>query len=128
MRLGAVFADILADLEFAEFLDDVGPDEHGDEQGGERCEDGAKGEITEDPEWVEEREQLFVEQPVEQVVSNAGSGRDQVDFTRGSCRECVDGSELNLGSEWVGAGLAGLARLAELGWVAGNNRGDPALR
>ena len=31
MRLGAVFANILADLEFAEFLDDVGPDEHGDE-------------------------------------------------------------------------------------------------
>ena len=54
-------------------MDDIGPDEHGDEQGGERCEDSAEGEIAEDPEWMEEREQLFVEQPVEQVVSNAGS-------------------------------------------------------
>ena len=62
-----------ADLEFAKFLDDTGPDEHGDEQRRERGKDGAEGEIAEDPEWVEEREQLFVEQPVKQGFSNAGS-------------------------------------------------------
>ena len=55
VRLGAFFADVLADLEFAKFLDDVGPDEHSDEQGRERGEDSAEGEIAEDPEWMEER-------------------------------------------------------------------------
>ncbi len=36
VRLRAVFADVLADLEFAQLLDDVRADEHGDEQRGER--------------------------------------------------------------------------------------------
>ena len=75
VRLRAVFADVLADLEFAELLDDVGADEECDEEGGKGCKNGAKREVTEDAEGMEEREQLFVEQPVEQVDSNAGIGR-----------------------------------------------------
>ena len=76
VRLGAVLADVLADLKLAELLNDVGPDENSDEQGRERGEDRAESEIAEDPEWVEERKELFVEQPVKQEVSNAGSGTE----------------------------------------------------
>ena len=42
VRLGPVFADVLADLEFAQLLDDVGPDEQRDQQRGERRKDGAE--------------------------------------------------------------------------------------
>ena len=76
VRLRAVFADVLADLEFAQLLDDVGPDEQRDQQRGEGGEGGAKREIAEDPERVKEREELFVEQPVKQVASGAGLGED----------------------------------------------------
>ena len=69
VRLGPVFADVLADLELTQLLNDVGPDEQGDQQRGERGEGGAEREIAEDPEGVKEREQLFVEQPVEQEDS-----------------------------------------------------------
>ena len=72
VRLRAVFADVLADLEFAQLLDHVGADEHGDQQRRERGKDGAKREIAEDPEGVKEREQLFVKQPVKQEASRAG--------------------------------------------------------
>ena len=71
MRLRAVFADVLADLEFAELLDDVGADKHRDQQRGQGCEDRAKREVSEDPEGVKEREQLFVQQPVEQEDSGS---------------------------------------------------------
>ena len=76
MRLRAVFADVLADLEFAQLLDDVGADEERDEQRGERRKGGAKSEIAEDPEGVKERKQLFVEQPVEQEDSRCRIGED----------------------------------------------------
>ena len=36
-------------------------------------ENGTEGEIAEDPERVKERKQLFVEQPVKQENSSAGS-------------------------------------------------------
>ena len=75
VRLGAVFADELADLELAQLLNDVGADEKRDHQRRERGEGGAKGEIAEDPEGVKERKELFVEQPVEQGASDAGMRR-----------------------------------------------------
>ena len=43
-----------------------------DQQRGERRKDCAESEIAEDPEGVKEREQLFVEQPVEQEDSGVG--------------------------------------------------------
>ncbi len=69
--LRPVFADVLADLKFAQLLDDVGADEQGDQQRRERRKGGAEREIAKDPERVKEREQLFVEQPVKQEDSNA---------------------------------------------------------
>ena len=75
MRLGAVFADVLADLEFAQLLDDVRADEQRDQQRRERGEGRAKREIAEDAERVKERKQLLVEQPVKQVASRAGVRR-----------------------------------------------------
>ena len=75
VRLRAVFADVLADLEFAQLLDDVGADEECDQQRGKRGKDGAKSEVAEDAEGVKEREQLFVEQPVEQEDSRCRNGR-----------------------------------------------------
>src|SRR5579859_393799 len=94
MRLGPVFADELSDLEFAQLLYDVGPDEHRDQQRGERRKDSAKRQIAKDPEGVKHRVQLLVKQPVKQENSNAGSdefslillgvigGRTQVDHPR----------------------------------------------
>ncbi len=75
VRLGAVFADVLADLEFAQLLDDVRADEQRDEQRGERREGGAEREIAKDAEGVKERKELFVEQPVKQVASEGGVRR-----------------------------------------------------
>ena len=47
--------------------------EHRNQERGERRKDGPKREIAEDPEGMKEREQLFVQQPVKQENSNAGS-------------------------------------------------------
>ncbi len=71
MRLGSVFADVLADLKFAELFNDVGADEEGDEERCQRGEGCPEREVAEDAEGMEEREQLFVEQPVEQEDSDA---------------------------------------------------------
>ena len=59
MRLGAVFADVLANLELAQLLNDVGPDEQRDQQRREGGESGAKRQIAEDAEGVKERETAF---------------------------------------------------------------------
>ena len=79
--LGAVFADVLADLEFAQLLNDVRADEERDEQRRERGKGGAKREIAKDTEWMEERKELFVQQPIKQGSSSARRGGIQVDFT-----------------------------------------------
>jgi hypothetical protein len=66
VRLGTVIADVLADLEFAQLLNHIRANEHGDQQRGKRRKYGAESKVAEYPERVEERKQLFVEQPVEQ--------------------------------------------------------------
>ena len=76
VRLRPVFADVLADLELAQLLNHLGPDEERDQQRRERGKGRAKREVAEDPERVKERKQLFVEQPVKQVASEAGLRRD----------------------------------------------------
>ena len=75
VRLRAVFANELADLELAQFLNDVGADEKRDHERRERGKGGAEGEVAEDPEGVKERKELFVEQPVKQGASDAGMRR-----------------------------------------------------
>jgi len=76
VRLGAIFADELADLKFVQLLDHPGADKQSDEQRRERGKGGAKREEAEDAKGVKKRIQLFVEQPVKQVASRAGAGRD----------------------------------------------------
>ena len=75
VRLGAVFADELADLEFVQLLNDPWADEERDHERCERGKGGAKSEVAEDPEGVKKRKQLFVEQPVKQGASDAGMRR-----------------------------------------------------
>ena len=71
VRLRPILADILTDLEFAELLDDVRPDEECDEQRREEGKCRTKREIAEDAERAKERVQLLVKQPVKQVASGA---------------------------------------------------------
>ena len=82
MRLRPVLADVLADLEFAQLLDDVRTDEKRDEECGKRGEGGAEREIAKDAEGMKEREELFVKQPVKQGDSSA-LGKDSGRFYRG---------------------------------------------
>jgi hypothetical protein len=73
MRLRSVFANILADLKLAQFLNDPGADEQSNHQsraGGERR---AKRQIPKDPERMKKRKKLLVKQPIKQVASNDGS-------------------------------------------------------
>jgi len=66
VRLRSVFANVLANLELAQLLNDPGTDEQRDQQRSKRGEGGAKSEIAEDPERGERTKKLFVEQPVKQ--------------------------------------------------------------
>ena len=56
----------LADLELAQLLNDVRPDQHADQQRRDAGKDRAKGQIPEDPEDPEVWKQLLIEQPIEQ--------------------------------------------------------------
>ena len=67
--------DVLPDLEVAQLLDDIGPDEERNQQRCKRCEYRAKRKKAEYAKRVKERKKLFVEQPVEQVASRAGVER-----------------------------------------------------
>ena len=67
--LGTVFADVLADLKFAQLLDDEGPDEEGDEHCGETGESGAERQIPEDAEGSEVGKKFLIKEPVKQTSS-----------------------------------------------------------
>ncbi len=69
MGLGPLFPDELADLKFAQPVDDDGADNQCREQCGEAGKSCTKGQITENTEWREVVEQLQVQQPVEQSAS-----------------------------------------------------------
>ena len=69
MRLGPFFADELADLEFAQTVDDDGADDQCREQSGEAGKGCTKGQIAENAERRKIVEQLQVQQPVEQSAS-----------------------------------------------------------
>src|SRR5580698_9109261 len=77
VRLRAFFADVLADLKLAQLLNDVGADKQAYQQRRQRGEGGPEREIAKDAEWVKERKELFVEQPVEQEdsITRKDSGR-----------------------------------------------------
>ena len=69
MGLGAFFADELADLKFAQTVDDDRADDQAGEKRGEAGKRCTKGQIAENAEWREVVEQLQVQQPVEQSAS-----------------------------------------------------------
>ena len=53
MSLGAFFADVLADLKFAQAVDDHRTNDQSGEQGGQAGEGSAKRQIAENAEWRE---------------------------------------------------------------------------
>jgi hypothetical protein len=68
--LGAVFADVLADLKISEAPDNRRADDQPNEESGKAGEGSAKGQIAEDSERADMKydETLLVEQPIEQIV------------------------------------------------------------
>jgi hypothetical protein len=92
VRLRPIVTHKLADLELMKLLNDVRADEERNEQRGERGKHGAKGEVAEDPEWVKERKQLFVEQPVKQEASVAGLRREFRMILQGGVTHKSDGA------------------------------------
>ena len=62
-------ADVLADLKFAQLVDDEWPDHQPDEHGSERRKCRAEREEPEDAERPEIGEELLVQEPVEQTSS-----------------------------------------------------------
>src|SRR6185437_10656034 len=76
VRLRPILAHKLADLELTQLLDHPRPDEQRNQKRRQRRKCRAESEIAEDAEWVEEREQLFVEQPVKQGASKSDMRRD----------------------------------------------------
>ena len=71
MGLGAVFANVLADLEFTQAANDGRPDDQSDEECGEAGEGGAKRKIAEDSERadMEDDKSFLIQQPIEQNSS-----------------------------------------------------------
>ncbi len=55
MGLGAIFPDVLTDLQFLELPDAPGADDEADHQGGEHRKDGPEGNVPEDIEPSEDR-------------------------------------------------------------------------
>ena len=64
--LRTFFSNVLADLKLAQPLDHERPDEQADEQSRQARKDAAEGDVPEDAEAVEVREELLVKQPIEQ--------------------------------------------------------------
>src|SRR5580704_14928363 len=71
MVLGAILADVLADLELTQLVNHEGPDEQSDEHGGETGKSGAERQIPEDAEGSEVGEKLLIKEPVKQTSSAA---------------------------------------------------------
>jgi hypothetical protein len=69
MVLGTVFADVLADLKFAQLLDNEWTDEEGDEHCGETGKSGPERQIPEDAEGSEVGKKLLIKEPVKQTSS-----------------------------------------------------------
>ena len=67
VRLGAVFADVLADLKFAQLADQPGPQRDAQQQRRQAGERGPEGRVLEHPERRKVVEQLFEEQPVKHL-------------------------------------------------------------
>ena len=65
VRLGSIFADVLADLKLAQLADQPGAQRDAEEQRGQAGERGAGGDVAEDAEPRDQRRQLFVEQEVQ---------------------------------------------------------------
>jgi hypothetical protein len=72
VRLGTVLADVLANLEFTQLLNDVWTDKEGDQQCRAGGKGGAKRDKAEDAKGVKVRIKLLIQQPVKQVASRAG--------------------------------------------------------
>jgi hypothetical protein len=69
MVLRTVFADVLADLKFAQLLNDEGPDEESNEHCSETGKSGSERQIPEDAEGSEVREKFLIKEPVKQTSS-----------------------------------------------------------
>jgi hypothetical protein len=67
--LGAVLADVLADLKLAQLVNHERPDEQGDQHRSKTGKSGAKRQIPEDAEGSEVGEKLLIKEPVEQTSS-----------------------------------------------------------
>src|SRR6202035_5726861 len=66
---GALFADVLSDLKFAETIDYERADDKAGKQRGQTGKCGTKGQIAENTKRREIVEKLFVQQPVKQSAS-----------------------------------------------------------
>ena len=66
---GAVFADVLANLELAQLFNDEGPDQQGNEHRGQAGKRSTKRQIPKDAEGSEVRKKFLVQQPVKQTSS-----------------------------------------------------------
>ncbi len=73
MALGAIFADVLPDLEFAQPADNSRSDDEANKQSSEARESRAECQIAKDSERadVEDDETLLVKQPIEQISSSS---------------------------------------------------------
>ncbi len=70
MGLGTVFANVLADLEFAQPANHRRANDEADEQCGKAGERGTKSEIAKDSERTDMKddESLLIQQPIKQVL------------------------------------------------------------
>jgi hypothetical protein len=66
VALRTFFADVLADLELAQAINNVWPNEQANEQRRQAREDAAKRDVAEDPEVPEIWKKLLIEEPIEQ--------------------------------------------------------------
>ncbi len=70
MGLGAILANVLANLKFAQPMNDGRTDDETDEQRSEAGESGAKRQIAKDSERADMKddESLLIQQPIEQIL------------------------------------------------------------
>ena len=75
--LGAVFANVLADLEFTQAADHRRANDETDEQRGQAGEHRAEGQIAKDSERadVKDEKTFLVQQPIEQILPRSENSR-----------------------------------------------------
>ena len=69
MVFRTVLTDVLADLKFAQLLNDERPDEQSDEHRGETGKSSAKRQIPEDAEGSEVGKKFLIKEPIKQTSS-----------------------------------------------------------